>query len=231
VTVSATWVIVGKAGMVRKGTCHPVRVLSESVGIGFGLGFFVALQLGPMSLFLIRSTLRSGLAVGLAIGAGIAFVDAVYATLGATGAAALLQFDPLRIVLGLAGAIVLVVLGLRTFLSAFRVRAGLDVADDVASPWRAFLTAVVATASNPSTIVSWAAIFGAASSTTSARPVPLVVGVALGSLTWVSALAVAVAVVRRAAGPRTVALADGVAGLGLTTFGGVLGWRALTRPS
>mgnify|MGYP007009048284 CR=1 FL=1 len=38
--------------------------------IGFGLGFLVALQLGPMSLFLVRSTLRGGLFVGLAIGAG-----------------------------------------------------------------------------------------------------------------------------------------------------------------
>ena len=199
-----------------------------SVWIGFGLGFFVALQLGPMSLFLIRSTLRAGFRVGASIGCGIAAVDGVYAALGATGAAALLTFDPLRVALGLAGAVVLVVLGVRTFLSAFRVRVGLDVADDVATPRRALVTALVATASNPSTIVSWAAIFGAASSATAARPAPLVAGVALGSLTWVTVLSAVVAVVRRAAGPRTVQLADGVAGLGLTAFGGVLGWRALT---
>ena len=199
----------------------------ESVWIGFGLGFFVALQLGPMSLFLIRSTLRAGWRVGAAIGCGIAVVDGVYAALGATGAAALLTFDPLRIVLGLAGAVVLVVLGVRTFLSAFRVRTGLEVADDVATPRRAFATAVVATASNPSTIVSWAAIFGAASSATDAAAAPLVAGVALGSLTWVSVLACVVAVARRAAGPRTVRVADGVAGLGLVTFGGLVGWRTL----
>ena len=200
--------------------------------VGFGLGFFVALQLGPMSLFLIRSTLRSGPVVGLAIGAGIAVVDGAYGALGATGAAALLTFDPLRIVLGLAGAVVLVVLGVRTFLSAFRVRAGLEVADDVASPGRAFVTSVVATASNPTTIGSWAAIFGAASSATDASPAPLVLGVALGSLTWVTALACVVAVVRRAAGPRTVKAADAVAALGLVTFGGVLGWRTLSeRPT
>jgi putative LysE/RhtB family amino acid efflux pump len=200
----------------------------DSVAVGFGLGFFVALQLGPMSLFLIRSTLRSGVRVGLAIGAGIAAVDGVYAALGATGAAALLSFDPLRIVLGLAGAVVLVVLGVRTFLSAFRVRAGLEVTDDVASPGRAFRTSLAATASNPSTIVSWAAIFGAASSATDAAAVPLVAGVALGSLTWVTTLALVVALVRRAAGPRTVAVADGIAALGLVGFGGVLGWRTLT---
>jgi hypothetical protein len=43
----------------------------HAVIIGFGLGFLVALQLGPMSLFLIRSTLRSGWRVGVAIGAGL----------------------------------------------------------------------------------------------------------------------------------------------------------------
>lgn len=204
-------------------------MLVDGVLVGFGLGFLVALQLGPMSLFLIRSTLRAGWRVGASVGCGIAVVDGVYAALGATGAAALLTFDPLRIVLGLAGAVVLVVLGVRTFLSAFRIRAGLEIGDDVATPRRAFVTAVVATASNPSTIVSWAAIFGAASSATSARQVPLVVGVALGSLCWVTVLSCIVAVVRRAVGSRTAQLADGVAGLGLCTFGGVLGYRTVTR--
>ena len=45
--------------------------------VGFGLGFFVALQFGPMSLFLVRSTLRGGWMVGLAIGAGIAIIDVI----------------------------------------------------------------------------------------------------------------------------------------------------------
>jgi putative LysE/RhtB family amino acid efflux pump len=214
--------------MARRVRASVVRRSGESVWIGFGLGFFVALQLGPMSLFLIRSTLRAGWRVGAAIGCGIAFVDGVYAALGATGAAALLTFDPLRIVLGIAGAVVLVVLGVRTFLSAFRVRAGREVGDDVATPRRAFVSAVAAPAANPATIVWWGALLGAASSATSARPLPLVVGVALGSLTWVASLSGIVAVVRRAVGPRTVQLADGVAGLGLTAFGGVLGWRTLT---
>lgn len=50
----------------------------EALAIGFGLGFLVALQLGPMSLFLIRSTLADGLACGVAVGAGISLVDAAY---------------------------------------------------------------------------------------------------------------------------------------------------------
>ena len=64
--------------------------------VGFGLGFAVALQLGPMSLFLIRSTLRGGWRVGVAVGAGIAVVDALYAACGVAGAAPLLTLASVR---------------------------------------------------------------------------------------------------------------------------------------
>ncbi len=198
---------------------------------GFGLGFLVALQLGPMSLFLIRSTLRRGWGVGLAIGAGIALVDALYAAAGAAGAAPLLAIGPLRLVLGLTGALVLVVLGARTLHSAFRVRHGLELATEVAGPRRAFLTAVGGTASNPSTIASWAAIFAAASvagaADSAGGAVLLVAGVGLGSLVWVTALASVVAVVRRSAGERALRTADAIAGAGLLGFGGALAYGSV----
>ncbi len=203
----------------------------HSALVGFGLGFFVALQLGPMSLLLIRSTLRAGLRVGLAIGAGIALIDALYAAAGAAGAAPLLAVDPVRLVLGLAGAAVLLWLGARTLHSAFRVRLGGEVAAEIATPGRAFLTALAGTASNPATIASWAAIFAAASAAGAAGSahgaVLLVAGVGAGSLAWVTLLATGTAVVRRAAGDRAVRVADAVAGLGLLAFGGALGWSAL----
>jgi putative LysE/RhtB family amino acid efflux pump len=199
--------------------------------VGFGLGFLVALQLGPMSLFLIRSTLRIGWRVGLAIGAGIALVDALYAAAGAAGAAPLLTIGPLRLILGLVGAAVLVVLGIRTLFSALRVRHGLELASEVAGPRRAFLTSLAATASNPSTIASWAAIFAAASvagaTDSSGGAMALVAGVALGSLAWVTALATGIALVRRAAGERALRTADAIAGAGLLGFGGALAYGSL----
>jgi putative LysE/RhtB family amino acid efflux pump len=198
-----------------------------SVAIGLGLGFFVALQVGPMSLFLVRSTLRSGLRVGLAIAVGIATVDALYACLGAAGAAPLLAIGPVRVALGLVGAAVLASLGLRTLLAAWHVRAGLEAPADVATPRRALVTALGATASNPSTIVSWAAIFAAASSATSAEPVLLVAGVAVGSLAWVTTLALLVSAASRAVGPTAIRVADGLAGVGLVAFGGALAHRTI----
>jgi putative LysE/RhtB family amino acid efflux pump len=194
--------------------------------IGFGLGFFVALQLGPMSLFLIRSTLRSGWRVGLAIGAGVAVIDGLYAAAGAAGAAPLLAYEPVRTTLGLVGAAVLIGLGVRTLHSAFRVRLGLDVPADIATPRRAFLTSLAGTASNPLTIASWAAIFAAASVAGAAEgggeAALLVAGVGAGSLAWMSLLASGIALARRAAGERAVRAADVVAGLGMAGFGGVL---------
>jgi putative LysE/RhtB family amino acid efflux pump len=192
----------------------------HALTIGFGLGFLVALQLGPMSLFLVRSTLRDGLAVGLAIGGGIAFVDALYAALGAAGAASLLAIDALRTSFALLGAVVLLVLGVRTLRDAFRVRLGGETADEVATPRRSFATAVAATASNPATIASWAAIFAAASGASAAdNQALLVAGVGVGSLTWVTLLALGTASARRAVGAKAVRIADSIAGVGLIGFG------------
>jgi putative LysE/RhtB family amino acid efflux pump len=198
-----------------------------TLAVGFTMGFLVAAQLGPMSLLLIRSTLRGSLGVGLAVGAGIAAVDTLYAAAGAAGAAPALSIGSVRTVLGAAGAAVLVVLGARTLWSALRVRMGAEADEEVASPRRAFVTALAATASNPLTIASWAAVFTAASVAGAGSAALLVAGVGLGSLTWVSALAGGVAAARRAVGPRMRRGIELVAGAGLVAFGGLLAARTL----
>lgn len=199
--------------------------------VGFGLGFFVALQLGPLSLYLIRATLRNGWEAGLAIAAGIAVIDLAYAALGAAGVAPLLAIGPLDVILGLVGASVLVLLGARTLRSAFRIRLG--EASEPVSPRRGFVTALSATASNPLTIASWAAIFSAASAAgaagTFAGAVLLIAGVGLGSLTWDVTLATATALVGRAAGERLLRIVDLVAGVGLICFGAALAYSVLSN--
>jgi putative LysE/RhtB family amino acid efflux pump len=191
----------------------------------------VAAQLGPLSLFLIRSTLRGTLRVGLAIGAGIACIDLAYAALGAAGAAPVLSIHALRTAFGLLGAAVLLYLGARTAFSAFRVRAGFEAAEEVASPRRAFATSLAATASNPLTIASWAAVFAAATTASVAgsdgSSVLLIVGVGTGSLTWCTLLACGVAAARRFVGPRLLQGVDAVAGVAIAAFGALLAVRTL----
>jgi putative LysE/RhtB family amino acid efflux pump len=200
------------------------------LAVGFGLGFFVAAQLGPLSLFAIRSTLRSGAVIGLSIGAGVAVVDTLYAAAGAAGAAGLLEIEPLRLAFGIIGAAVLVFLGARTLWSAFRVRLGGEVAEEVSTPRKAFATALFATASNPLTIASWAAIFTAASTAgaaSGASVAVLLAGVGIGSMTWMALLATGVSVSRRWVGDRLLKTVDVAAGSGLIAFGGLLAYRTM----
>jgi threonine/homoserine/homoserine lactone efflux protein len=200
--------------------------------VGFGLGLFVGAQPGPVSLLCVRSVLRGALATGVAIGAGAALVDLLYAGLGLAGAASLLEIDVLRVVLGAFGALVLAVIGGRTLWSAFRVRLGGEAPAEVATPPRAFATALAATASNPLTIATWAAIFAAASTASlggaggsAADAALLLGGVGLGTLTAFTGLSVLVALVRSRFGPRLLTAVDAVAGAGLLGFAGLLGWR------
>jgi putative LysE/RhtB family amino acid efflux pump len=198
--------------------------------VGFGLGFVVAAQLGPISLLAIRSTLRNGVYVGLAIAGGVAVIDTLYAAAGAAGAAGLLGIEPLRLAFGLLGAAVLAALGARTLWSAFRIRMGGESREELATPRAAFVTALAATASNPLTIASWAAVFAAASTAGAAAQggaAMLLAGVGLGSLTMMSLLAGGVSVARRRVGPRLMRAVDGAAGAGVLGFGALLAYRTL----
>src|SRR5207244_2233545 len=175
----------------------------------------LAAQFGPIWLLCLRSTLRSGVRVGIAIGAGAAVIDVAYAALGVAGASRL------------------AFLGLRTLWSAFRVRLGGEAPDEVDSPRRAFLTSLGATASNPMTIVSWAAIFSAASTgnavgSSTGSALVLLGGVCVGSFVWFSILSAAVAWSRRRGGPRLVAAIDAVSALAIVGFAGLLGYRTLS---
>ena len=201
--------------------------MSSAFVVGFGLGALVAAQLGPISLLLIRTVMRGAVLSGLAIGCAVAIVDTLYAMLGVAGAAPLLQIDPLRLALGLVGAAVLVALGARTIWSAFRIRLGGEAPGEVTTPRRAFRTGLAATASNPLTIASWAAVFAAATTagatSTTSGTIALLVGVGLGSLAWHVVLTGIVGVARARVTDRGLEVVDLVAGSGLIVFGGLLG--------
>ena len=198
---------------------------------GIGLGLFVAAQVGPVSLLCVRTVLRQGLLPGLAIGLGAAVVDVAYATLGMLGVAQLIRSGPIRLALGAVGAGVLLWMGARTLWTAHRVRLGLETRSEVLTPAAALRTSLLATASNPLTIASWASIFAAASTAalTSSPETSLVLlaGVGVGSVGWFTTLSSTVALVRRRIGDRLVQSVDLITGGGLVAFGGLLAFRTL----
>lgn len=205
-------------------------IVLSAFWLGLGLGVAVAAQVGPISLLCARSVLRGRWSAGVAIGLGAAVIDVSYAALGVAGVSPLLRVGPLRLVLGLGGAAVLVVLGFRTFWSALRVRGGLETAAEVASPGRALATSLVATASNPLTILYWAGVFAAASVASVAHGVSgaavMLAGIGCGTLGWFTILSSGVAVARRRVGERGLRIADAGSGLAIMGFGGLLAWRA-----
>jgi putative LysE/RhtB family amino acid efflux pump len=200
----------------------------SSLLVGYGLGLFVAAQIGPVSLLIVRSVVRGNFRIGLAMAAAVALVDLGYAAVGIAGVAqALERTDGVRVVFGIAGAAILVVLGLRAMWIGFRARFGLETAEEVGTPRRAFVTAFVATAFNPLTIALWTAAAPAAvsGSKSSVATAALLAGVGLGTLTWYTCFAGAIALARRRIGPRVLAAIDIGAGAGILGFGAYLGYR------
>ncbi len=205
--------------------------MTPALSTGLVLGFLVAAQVGPIWLLCLRSSLGAGFAVGLAIGVGAAVIDTLYAAAGAAGASSLLEIDALRLTLGLLGACVLAAIGVRAIWSGFRIRLGGESRDEVGSPRRAFVTSLGATASNPLTIVSWAAVFSAASTAslvdTSSGALALAAGVGVGSLVWFALLAGGASLVGRRIGPRSLAAADVLSGGAIIGFAALLGYRTI----
>jgi threonine/homoserine/homoserine lactone efflux protein len=200
----------------------------SSLLVGYGLGLFVAAQIGPVSLLIVRSVVRGNFRIGLAMAAAVALVDLGYAALGMAGVARALEAtDGVRVVLGFVGAAVLVAIGLRSMWIGFRARFGLETAEEVGTPRRAFATAFAATALNPLTIALWTAAAPAAvsGSRSSIGTAALLVGVGLGTLTWYTFFAGAIALARRRIGPRLLAAIDIGAGAGILGFGAYLGYR------
>jgi threonine/homoserine/homoserine lactone efflux protein len=157
-----------------------VQVLVQSVLIGLS----IAAPVGPIGLLTIQRTLARGRAAGLATGLGAALADAVYGAVGALGASALIvALTGLRPVLVLGGVAVMLWLAWQVWRSpppdnAAAAPGGRDL-------WRLAAGTFVLTLSNPATILSFIAIFGALGGRLQgASPVLMVAGVLLGSALW-----------------------------------------------
>ena len=196
---------------------------------GFGLGFLVAAQVGPIWLLAARSVILGRLTIGIVIGLGAATIDIAYGALGLAGAASLLRISGLRLGLGLLGAAVLIVLGALAMRNATGVGNQPEPPATITSAPRAYLIALGATAANPLTIASWAAVFAAAStahiSRTTTGAVLLLAGIGLGTASWFTVLSTAMTLVRRRTGHRVHQGIDVISGLGLITFGIMLAWQ------
>jgi threonine/homoserine/homoserine lactone efflux protein len=209
--------------------------MTTALFTGFGLGFLVAAQVGPVWLLAARSVILGRFITGIMIGLGAATMDMAYGALGLAGAAGLLRISGLRVGLGLLGAAVLIILGVLALRNATRVGDQAEPSAAITSAPRAYLMALGATAANPLTIASWAAIFAAAFAARIGRTTPgavlLLAGIGLGTATWFTLLSIAMTLVRRLAAQRVHRAIDVIAGLGLIGFGILLAWQTAAAAS
>jgi threonine/homoserine/homoserine lactone efflux protein len=162
------------------------------------IGLAIAAPVGPIGLLVIQRTLDHGRVVGLATGLGAAAADAVYGAIGAFGVVIVMNaLQAARVPLALAGGALLLWLAWRSWVAVPAERAA-----DVSAPpglFASFAATFALTLSNPATILSFIAIFGAMGARQSAgslSPLPLVLGVLLGSALWWLVLSAAVASLR-----------------------------------
>lgn len=168
------------------------------VATGIGAGFLIAAQVGPIWLLCFRNGVRYGFPSAIGIGIGAALIDTIYCVLGALGAAVLLSAASTQRLMSLIGALVISWLGVRTIL-AHRKSAATDSGETTSREDKTFASAfrlsIVATASNPLTIISWVALLSAVSTyvkTTNGK-INFAFGVGIGSLLFFTALSLTAA--------------------------------------
>ena len=189
---------------------------------GIVIGFAIAAPVGPIGVLCIRRTLAKGRTSGFVSGLGAATADALYGSVAALG----LTFVTNLLVGGeswlrLVGGAFLIFLGVRTFLTRPAERAapagGSGLLGDYASTL--FLTLT-----NPTTILSFAAIFaglGAGEANGGHSATLLVPGVFVGSAMWWFVLSGAVGLFRAKLSARGLRWVNRVSGAIIATFGGL----------
>ena len=159
-------------------------------GIGFGLA--VAVPVGPIGILCIQRSLSQGYHVGLLTGFGSATADAIYGAVAAFGlGAAATILEEQSTWFRLVGGVFMLILGLRVI----RTRTGQPAAGFASNDsltrvaaLSAFGSALLLTLANPTTILSFVAIFAGLglidADNHMAAGGAMVGGVFLGSILW-----------------------------------------------
>lgn len=198
---------------------------------GIVLGLAVAAPEGPIGVLCIRRSLAEGRTVGFVVGLGAATAAAAYgavAGLGLTVVSAFLVDQQLW--LRLVGGVFLCYLGLRTLLAHPAQRAS-EGARGGGGLIGAYASTLFLTLTNPTTILSFAAIFAAVGVGAKADAISVVLlvgGVFLGSALWWLLLSTGVSFFRDKVGPRGMRAVNVVSGAAILAFGLVAVWTGVS---
>ena len=149
------------------------------------IGLSIAAPVGQIGVLTIQRSLDHGPRAGLATGLGAAAADAVYGAIGAFGVSWLIQaLVAVRLPLTLFGAGFLLWMAWKLVHAPSIERTATTTAA-ARNHWQYFASTFVLTLSNPATILSFVAIFGAmAGRSAVTAPGTMVLGVLVGSAMW-----------------------------------------------
>jgi threonine/homoserine/homoserine lactone efflux protein len=191
------------------------------LGRGFMIGLAIAAPVGAIGLLCIRRTLAEGRLVGLVSGLGAATADAFYGAMAAFGvtavSAALVAHQGW---IRMLGGLYLCYLGVRIATS----RPAMEEATrSVRGLLPAYLSTIALTLTNPTTIISFAAIFAGfglgVAEPDRASAALLVLGVFLGSAAWWLLLTTGVGLFRGALNQHRLRWVNLISGSILVGFG------------
>jgi threonine/homoserine/homoserine lactone efflux protein len=151
--------------------------------IGLFYGFVMAATVGPIWIFGFRTGVNFGFKPAIGVGVGAAIVDTIYSFLGALGAAALLTNPGTQRFISLVGAIIVGWLGVRTLISHRKpvdvTGAELDLPTGDTFQ-KTLKISLIATATNPLTILGWVAILTATGNIASGISLKLAFAISIG---------------------------------------------------
>ena len=193
---------------------------------GLLLGFSIAAPVGPIGVLCIRRTLTEGRLAGFLSGLGAATADMLYGATAAFGLSALMNaLVNQRFALGLLGGFFLLYLGIKTFFAA---PAQAAPTSEPGSLIRAYASTLLLTLANPTTILSFVAMFAGLQLQTGPSwlsPTLLVLGVFLGSAAWWLILSTIVGLVRDRFTPVWMKRVNQISGTAIAAFGALILFR------
>jgi threonine/homoserine/homoserine lactone efflux protein len=169
------------AGRTIRGMESALLLFAQSLLIGLS----IAAPVGQIGVLAIQRTLVNGRAAGVATGIGAALADAVYGAIGAFGVTTLIAWlIGIKVWLSVFGSLFLFWLAWRIASQPVAVRRRDTTPPDALLRYVA--GTFVLTLSNPTTILSFVAVFGALAGRVAAPSSPwaMVAGVLAGSMLW-----------------------------------------------
>jgi threonine/homoserine/homoserine lactone efflux protein len=188
---------------------------------GIVIGLAIAAPVGPIGVLCIRRTLAEGRTSGFVSGLGAATADAIYGSVAALGLTFVANFLVSgEMWLRLVGGAFLVFLGVRTFLARPAERGASTGKSGLLG---AYASTLFLTLTNPTTILSFAAIFAGLGAGSAGGDGPsvmlLVLGVFLGSALWWLVLSGVTSLFRGRLSARGLRWVNRISGTVLATFG------------